>query len=598
LIRKGETEGFSHWESGVIFSLPPGVQNSSETVATLRYNIKPRPWVTLALLVATLSLVWLSFHDSVKDLARRMIRVQLAVPIGVGLVIIAAGILVGQWLGPFYVRLDMDPSYAYLFNGLGLLHGLMPGHTDHPGTTVQELAAITILFRWLFTFLAGSHQSVSDSVLSQPEVYLAAINIVLLVVGAAATGLGILFLTRRTGRIWPGLLVPAIMMSSPSLVGREGLVSVAPEPLSMALAILVVLLALPSVQSHQKETRFVPPMLLGCVLGAGIVTKVTFAPLALFVLALPGIVSVALAGFATAVAMAFFTIPIWPRLPVMFDFFQQMLTHLQGTYGGGPVGLPPAASVAHGVWVLLHNEPIIFVAIAALGMAIILPLRDRNPEHESWRRLFLIGLVVILCQLAITTLKVAMPFARYLVPSLAVIVILTPLALHFFIKDGKLAAAAGTLVMLGFAAGSSVGTLQRNIAGERRPAVALQQLTDVANHANCRRLVPYYGYWGSFSPEYALRFGDLYMRGAFAEKLNQLYPDYVTFNSLTGHIESFADLRDDAFANMIANGQRVCLIGYRDELNMLHRTNTTLLARNGSFFLYNLQGFRNARDGR
>jgi hypothetical protein len=70
-IRKGETEGFSHWESGVIFSLPPGLSNSSETVATLSYNIKPRPWVTLALLGATLALAWLSFHGRLKRFARR-----------------------------------------------------------------------------------------------------------------------------------------------------------------------------------------------------------------------------------------------------------------------------------------------------------------------------------------------------------------------------------------------------------------------------------------------------------------------------------------------------------------------------------------------
>jgi hypothetical protein len=71
LIRKGETQGFSHWESGVIFALPPGVKNSPETVVTLRYNVKPRPWVTIVLLAATLSLGWSLFHEPAKQFARR-----------------------------------------------------------------------------------------------------------------------------------------------------------------------------------------------------------------------------------------------------------------------------------------------------------------------------------------------------------------------------------------------------------------------------------------------------------------------------------------------------------------------------------------------
>jgi len=45
-IRQG-ADGFSHWGDRVIFSLPEGVQNSGETVATLRYSVLPRIWITL-----------------------------------------------------------------------------------------------------------------------------------------------------------------------------------------------------------------------------------------------------------------------------------------------------------------------------------------------------------------------------------------------------------------------------------------------------------------------------------------------------------------------------------------------------------------------
>jgi hypothetical protein len=514
-----------------------------------------------------------------------VIRLQLVVPIGIAIAVIAAGLLLGQWFGPFYGTFRFDPAYAYLFNGLGLLQGLTPGHTDHPGTTIQELAAVTILFRWLITFLAGSRQSVADSVLSQPEAYLATINFVLLAVCAAATALGVLFLMRRTGRFWPALLAPALMICSPSLM--ESLIDVKPEPLLMALAILVVLLASPSVQPHQKEARFVRPMLLGFVLGAGIVTKITFAPLTLFVLALPGIVSVALAGFAAAFAMAFFTLPIWPQLGAMLSWHRRLLTH-QGPYGYGPAGLPPVASLADGAWSLLYAEPIFLVAIAVLGMAVVLLLRD-NSERGLWRRSFLIGFVVILCQLTITSPR---PVPRYLVPSLGVIFMLVPLAAHFLIKRtdraGMLAATAGALVTFGFVAWSGIGAMRADIANGQRAAVELQQLTEAANDANCR-LLPYYRF-GAL--RYAMLFGnDFTIRFAYGEVLDRLYPGYAAFNIWAKSIEGFAGYRDDAFANrLIATGQPVCLIG-SEELNV-QRIDTTLLARNASFFLYRLQGLR------
>jgi hypothetical protein len=70
-IRNGETGGFSHWESGVIFSLPPGLKNAPDTIATLRYNVEPRPWVILVLLLASLVLGWLCLQEIIKKLAHR-----------------------------------------------------------------------------------------------------------------------------------------------------------------------------------------------------------------------------------------------------------------------------------------------------------------------------------------------------------------------------------------------------------------------------------------------------------------------------------------------------------------------------------------------
>jgi hypothetical protein len=58
-------------------------------------------------------------------------------------------LILRSYHGPYYLGYNSDPAYAYLLNSLNILNGVPPGHTDHPGTTVQLLGAVGILIRWL-----------------------------------------------------------------------------------------------------------------------------------------------------------------------------------------------------------------------------------------------------------------------------------------------------------------------------------------------------------------------------------------------------------------------------------------------------------------
>jgi len=62
LIREGKSAGYSHRGSDLVFSLPPGVKNGPETVVTVWYKIRPRPWVTLASALLTLGLGFLRYE--------------------------------------------------------------------------------------------------------------------------------------------------------------------------------------------------------------------------------------------------------------------------------------------------------------------------------------------------------------------------------------------------------------------------------------------------------------------------------------------------------------------------------------------------------
>jgi hypothetical protein len=175
-IRKGETEGFSHWESGVVFSLPQGSQNSSAAVATLRYNIKPRPWVTVVLLIASLALGWLCFHVPVKKFAQRHWQPASAVRRSVErlaavLLPLPYLILLGLCcLGLFGVVVFLGASLYALMNGWALpttapirwfpLVEWAARNEPYLGQLLVSLAALGALVAWLSFACEQSEQSV------------------------------------------------------------------------------------------------------------------------------------------------------------------------------------------------------------------------------------------------------------------------------------------------------------------------------------------------------------------------------------------------------------------------------------------------------
>jgi hypothetical protein len=71
-IRTGETTGFSHWGTQIIFSLPPGVRNGPETIATLRYVVRPKIWVASALAIFSALLGCLIYFEALRSLGRRL----------------------------------------------------------------------------------------------------------------------------------------------------------------------------------------------------------------------------------------------------------------------------------------------------------------------------------------------------------------------------------------------------------------------------------------------------------------------------------------------------------------------------------------------
>src|SRR5688572_7605216 len=100
------------------------------------------------------------------------------------LIYIALGFVCLENIKYFFLS-GYDPSYAYLLNGTNLASGTMEiGHTDHPGTTVQSFLALVIFITYLFS---GATAPLYQDVLSQPELYLNVLSIVLILLGGIIT---------------------------------------------------------------------------------------------------------------------------------------------------------------------------------------------------------------------------------------------------------------------------------------------------------------------------------------------------------------------------------------------------------------------------
>ncbi|MBF0511612.1 MAG: hypothetical protein HQL13_04695 [Candidatus Omnitrophica bacterium] len=91
------------------------------------------------------------------------------------IILVVFSILLTKAAGPFWQY--ADPSYIYLLNSINLVKGLPSAYVDHPGALLQLLGQVVIS---ILNLGRPVTQTVSH-VLTNPEFYLQAINIVLLI---------------------------------------------------------------------------------------------------------------------------------------------------------------------------------------------------------------------------------------------------------------------------------------------------------------------------------------------------------------------------------------------------------------------------------
>ena len=253
------------------------------------------------------------------------------------------------WSGLRYF--DYDCAYMYLSSGLALAEGVLPVHTDNPGTPVQILCALVILL-W-GKFLGAT--SLSAQVYADPEaVLVAAAYCILLLNVCACLWMGYA-LYKASGKLW----LACAMQASVFLLGRE-LVRVcypSPEALLIALSFLLWGFFAPCVfdGQHNESRRSVQrAFLIGALLGLCLATKITTMPMAALILALGSTRRILAGMFGLLAAFLAATLPIWPRFPEMLAWLLANLTH-SGAYGAGERKIFDFAVAANALQRFLEN---------------------------------------------------------------------------------------------------------------------------------------------------------------------------------------------------------------------------------------------------
>jgi hypothetical protein len=235
--------------------------------------------------------------------------------------------------GPNYLAFNFDPEYAYLFNSLLLLNFHTPGLYQHPGATVELLGAVVVLFKHILTHGSLNIQNLNTSVQSHPETYLFAIHsaiIVLLMAAVLWTGW---MIASRKGLVFCCLFF-AICFSFTSVL--RSLTTVTPEPLLLISSLLVIAVIQIELANSPKWT----PVALGILIGFGLATKITFAPLCLAILIPQTGKRRIIALFSFFVSLFLFTLPLLYHYRHLLHWTERLIIY-NDVYGTGSAGLPP-----------------------------------------------------------------------------------------------------------------------------------------------------------------------------------------------------------------------------------------------------------------
>lgn len=459
------------------------------------------------------------------------------------------------WPGPISVFNWGEPDFGYLFNSADLRIGAPPGHTDHPGTTVQSLGVAVLAVAEFFRKGAEGYPGWYDDFLLHPAQFHQWNSIALAVIVALGLwAMGVAFLRRGHGL---GLVVflqllPFLEYNSWYYVPR-----VSPEKLLFFLnCALAGFLA-----TREGEERARPgfAMMLGFLLGFALATKYNCLTLFGFLLLLPRL-SLFFTGAASALLSFFvFTLPMAGVYSMSFDWLRRLTGH-QGMYGKGEKGAIPAAqALAENFRILFQDDSIFLVAcLGAVLLAVLL----------AWRRRARDPIVCALILTAHFAMVLKHPASRYLIPMVAPLLLVAFHAVRSLPRIYPWLAAAAILPAIP----NVVEVPIMGVWGVRTVEPAMLSLDGWREkHPECL--------WAYISPvarvEWALSAGNGSAFKRHTIDLVRLYPQALSFDVSPPRFHRFSSTLPDAVVEERVNEGKGCLylggISYLTAVDQLKR---------------------------
>jgi hypothetical protein len=458
------------------------------------------------------------------------------------LVVVALLFWIKAVRGPLWLALNQDPSYHYLLNSLMVAEGRAPFHVDNPGTPLQLMGAVVLHA----THLVRGTAWLRLDVLQNPETYLAAIHATL----AGLFGAVLLVVGIVSFRITKNLLVALAMQSSPLLAFSTLIVMarVTPEALLASLATLFCLAVVaylwgPCAGASQKRDMTFA-VVFGVLIGLGLATKLTYAPLALAPLVLLPRARPRLL-YLPAVVLTFFvaTLPTLPNYPRLFGWYARWATHT-GMYGGGEPGVFDSGRFGDVLPVLQRSLflPLIFFAVViALAW---LWRRGRTgplPERAQRVRRGLLALAVVIVAHVVMILK--QPRYHYLVPTLSCLGLGGALLIEASrLWSGRMRRVRTALIVVAVVYLAASRACMVNGWRTALPKITDQYLA-VHNEATSKfaDAAKVY-YYRASAKAYALHVASYRSGDTFADDLRRLYPDSYLWNLWTEECTHFGQV--------------------------------------------------------
>ena len=414
---------------------------------------------------------------------------------------------------------EADPDYAYLMNGLEVLTFYPPSFNNHPGTTLEMLAALVNLGTWLVCLPFHGMGLVRD-VLSKSQFYMGANNAILVMLIAAA----VLWFADRvrqvTGSMAAALAGQAsLLLCFPAMIALD---RVTPEPLLLAATFVLAGVLAPAAFGKIKNGERTAAA-VGALLGFCIATKITALPLIPLLLLLPGWRLRKRAGLFLLGGMIFFTLPTAHHYPQMLSWMTGMATH-SGSYGSGAPGLPAGPVLLERARALFGQTPEFFIAVI-----VYCGLLAAGPR--ALRRLMAVCALVVAAQLFMVLKQ---PEPRYLAPVVAVVALADAGIVAALLSRGAAWAAAVLALLL---AGLCNNVLSTAAWAKTNHAVYIANRAVLAQAwASGCGLVSYYE---APLEVYDLDFGNQYAAYRFRAPLQELYPKGVTYDWARHSFEFF-----------------------------------------------------------